>query len=187
MTVKNILKLVSSLLNRKDLVKYFEDSSCDDYERIKEDVESLITAYNLVADEVATTYQKLVFTEEFVVEKGRLTYDKFKFSPLSILSVKNLKGKDVSCKILHTEIKTNEDKLIVEYSYTPDKKGLLDECDFSKSQIKERVLAYGIATEFCLIKGMYEEGALWHDKYTTSLKNALSNKKSQIVKGRVWW
>lgn len=187
MTVKNILKLVSALLNRKDLVRYFENSSCDDYERIKEDVDSLLTSYNVIADEVATTYLKLVNSEEFEVQNGRLTYDKFKFSPISILSVKDLKNKDVSCRILHTEIKVNIDNVIVEYTYTPNKKGLDDECDFSKTQIKERVLAYGIATEFCLIKGMYEEGSLWHDKYTEALKNALSNKKSQIIKGRVWW
>ena len=79
MTVKNILKLVSALLNRKDLVRYFENSSCDDYERIKEDVDSLLTSYNVIADEVATTYLKLVNSEEFEVQNGRLTYDKFKF------------------------------------------------------------------------------------------------------------
>ena len=187
MTVKNILKLVSALLNRKDLVKYFNTQSCDDYERIKEDVETLLTSYNIICDEVATMYLKLINSEEFVVEDGKLTYDKFRYNPITIISVKDLKNRDISCRILHTEIRVNATNVVVEYSYSPDKKGLDDECDFSKTQIKERVLAYGIATEFCLIKGMYEEASLWHDKYTDALKNALSNKKSQIVKGRVWW
>lgn len=187
MTVKSILKLATGLLNRKDLLSYLNGESVEDEERVKSDIDTLVVCYNVVAEEISTVYTKVVYTQKLTVTAGVLKYNQFTYNPVKILSVKDVDGNEIACTILPTELRTNTSRIVVEYTYIPPKLKLEDNSDFTNTEVKERVLGYGIVTEFCLIKGMYEEAVLWHDKYVTSLKNTLSNKKLQKIKGRVWW
>jgi hypothetical protein len=186
MTVKSILKLATSLLNRKDFLSYLESGSSLDV-NIKDEIDTLVACYNVVAEELSTVYDKIVYTQKLTVSNGVLKYTQFTYNPVKILSVKDNDGKDVDCEILPTELRTNVSRIVVEYTYIPKKRLLDDESDFKNTPFKERVFAYGIATEYLLIKGSYEEASLWHDKYLGAIKNSLSIKGSSKIKGRVWW
>ena len=187
MTVKSIIKLASSLLNRKDLITYLDVGTSTDEERAKQDVDTLLTTYNIIAEELSTVYNYITYNQKLTVAGGVLKYTQFTYNPIKIISVKDMEGKDVECTILPTELKTNTHRIEVKYTYIPPKRKIVEESDFTNTPIKESIIAYGVVTEYCLIKGMYEEAGLWHDKYLNSLSNALSNGKSKKLKGRVWW
>ncbi len=187
MTVKSILKLVSSLLNRKDMLSYLNGNTSSVDGKVVEDVNTLVDCYNVVAEEISTYYNKFSYTQRLTVAKGVLKYSQFTYNPVKILSVKDIEGKNVKCTILPTELKTDARVIVVEYTYVPVKRSLDENSDFKNTPIRESAIAYGVATEFCLIKGSYEEAATWHDKYTGAIKNALSVKSVNKVKGRVWW
>ena len=187
MTVKSIIKLASSLLNRKDLISYLDIGKTTDEERVVQDVETLVTTYNVIAEELSTIYNYVSYTQKLTVSNGVLKYSQFTYNPVKILSVKDMNGDDVECTILPVELRTNATRIEVKYTYVPPKRKIVEESDFTNTPIKEGVIAYGVVTEYCLIKGMYEEAGLWHDKYLNGLNQALSNGKSKKLKGRVWW
>ncbi len=186
MTVKSILKIVSRLINRKDILSYLNLGYTVD-SAVTDDVNALVDLYNVVAEEISTIYTKIIYTQKLTVTGGVLKYTQFTYNPVKILSVKDANGNDVKCTILPTELRTDVSRITVEYTYVPVKRKLDEASDFANTPIKERVIAYGVATEFCLIKGAYEEGAMWHDKYTSALKNSLAKKSANKIKGRVWW
>ena len=186
MTVKSILKLVSSLLNRKDISSYLDGKTTED-SNVADEVNTLVDCYNVVAEELSVIYPKIVQSQKLTVTAGVLKYTQFIYSPVKILSVKDMDGNDVECTILPTEIRTNVGRIVIEYTYIPLKRKLDESSDFKTTPIRESTIAYGVATEYCLIKGSYEEAAMWHDKYTTALKNCLAIKNVNKLKGRVWW
>ena len=186
MTVKSIVKLVSSLINRKDILSYLNGETTTD-EKVLEDVETLVTCYNVVAEELSTIYDKIRYTQKLTVSNGVLKYTQFTYNPVKILSVTDTEGKPIKCEILPTELRTDTSRIIVDYTYVPVKRKLDETSDFTETPLKESVIAYGVATEFCLIKGAYEEAVTWHDKYTGGIKNALSNSRVNKIKGRAWW
>ena len=186
MTVKSIVKLVASLLNRKDILSYLNDGTLNN-DSVTEEVNTLVDCYNIVAEELSTIYPKIIQSQKLTITDGVLKYTQFIYSPVKILSVKDMDGNDVDCTILPTEIRANASRVSIEYTYIPVKRKLDENSDFKSTPIKERVIAYGVATEFCLIKGSYEEASTWHDKYVNAVKNSLAIKNVNKIKGRVWW
>ena len=186
MTVKDVLKTVALLINRADILDFFNNGYTDDYNEIEDDVNLLITCYNIVADEIATEYYKLNMTEKFTCQNGVLKFSQFTKNPIIINSIKDDDGNDVKYKALLGEITLDKPLVNVEYSYTPDTKGLDDISDYSSTPINKRVIAYGVATEYLLVKGAFEEAVVWHDKYVESLKGSVIKSKNKKLKGRIW-
>ena len=186
MTVKDVLKTVAMLINRDDVLKFLNDGYSANYDLVNEDVKILVNSYNIVADEIATEYFKLKTVEKIKSYNGVIKCSDFEKNPLAVLSVTNDKGDKIPCKILPSEILIEETEAIIEYTYTPDTKGLDDVSDYSSTPIKSRVIAYGVATEYLLIKGAFEEAMVWHEKYVSALKGSVVKSKIKKLKGRVW-
>ncbi len=186
MKVKDILLLTATILNRKDLVSFYNLDVSDDYLKSQEDSDILLSSYNILIEEIATETLKLNYLEKLTVNDGVLSYANFKYNPIQIISVKNDKMQDVNYKILPTEIITDESEVYCEYSYVPALKGLEDDCEIVGAFIPKTTLAYGIASEFCLIKGMFEEASVWHQKYVNGLTKLVKPKKCKKLNVRKW-
>ena len=186
MTVKDILKTVAVLINREEILEFLNNGYANNYSAINDDVNLLVTCYNIVAEEIATEYYKLKTIEKHISKNGVLKYSEFINNPISIISVKDKNDNSVTYKVMPSEILLNELEVFVEYCYTPQNKGLDEVSDYSSTPIKNRVIAYGVATEYLLIKGAFEEAVLWHEKYVEALKGSLIKSKMKKIKGRVW-
>ena len=186
MKVKDILKLTATILDRKDLVSFYNDGVCDDYIKAQEDSDILLSSYNILTEEIAVETLKLKYTELLKVENGILSYASFKYNPISIISVKDKNGNLVDCKILPTDIKTDKSEVVCEYYYIPALKSVEDDSEIVGTLIPKTTIMYGIATEFCLIKGLFEEATVWHQKYVNSLSKLSKPKKLKKIKCRKW-
>ena len=186
MTVKEILKSASTLLNRNDLKSYMSGDAVNEYLQVEEDFKLLLDCYNLVEEEVSTDYYRLKNTQTFTVVNGVIKCEEFSKNILAVLSVKSLNGNAVNAEIKPDGIYTNESNVVVDYTFVPNSKTVDDESAFTNSPITKRALAYGVVTEFSLIKGDYEEAVMWHKKYITALTNCLSLKKLKKIKERLW-
>ena len=186
MTVKDIIKTFALLLGRKDILEYLNSGATENYLKVLEDVNALVDCYNIVSEEISSTYYKFKAVETLSPQNGVVKCKEFANNPLAIISVKGLNEKSIAYKILPSEILTSEDKVVVEYYYIPSRKNIDDVSDFTSTPIKNRALAYGVATEFLLIEGAYEESMVWHEKYLDYLKVVLLGDKRKKLKGRVW-
>ncbi len=186
MTVKEILITASTLLERGDIKTYFQGGAVDDYTRVEEDANLLLDCYNLVEEQISTDYYRLKHTQSFTVSNGVIECKEFKYNPLAILKVLDKFKNNVDLEIKPDGIYTSLKYVEVTYSYLPSKKQIDGVSEFELTPISPRILAYGTVTEFCLIKGMYEEAVTWHNKFINSLTTAMANKKVKKIKDRKW-
>lgn len=187
MLVRDCVAFAAETLDLKNVVKYLKTGETSVYNNVSDTIDTLLCAYNTIADEIARDFIKLTRCEDFSVVDGEIKLKKFSDNPLKIISVKSMGGDVVSAKIYPDKIITDLSQASVEYVYSPPKRQLDDECDFTYSEIGYRVLGLGTAAQYCLISGMYEEAVIYNDKFIDAMKNAMFNRKKPKIKGRVWF
>lgn len=187
MQVRDCVAFAAEVLDAQNAVKYLKSGETNDYNNVSDTIETLLKAYNAVADEIARDFIKLTRSESFSVTGGEVRYGAFYDNPLKILSVKNVSGSEANAKICPDKIATDEGEITVEYVFAPSARGLDDESDFTYTEIGERTIGYGVAAEYALMRGMYEQAVIYNEKFIAAMKNALFRRKKPKVKGRAWF
>lgn len=188
MKIRDITRLANIMLGGKICETAFtKDAVDEDLATLlssDKNLISLIECTNLVLCELAEEYLPLT-TKETLFVNEIVPYTQFCKSPLQIISAYqngNIKyvyrpnGVDFG-------VTGNVD---VEYSYRPENKEFLDEVEIGSGQLSERILAYGVCAEYCLLSGDYEESQIWDKRYKDNLLGALSKKSEMTVKNRKW-
>ncbi|MEG1608472.1 MAG: hypothetical protein RR348_01245, partial [Clostridia bacterium] len=147
----------------------------------------LVKCVNLLLKEIACDYAPLVESEVVEVKDGKFCYDVFPHRVREIVKVVNLENgvdmkfeqKPLWCCVALAK------KVEVCYAYVPGDIGVDDECVMSP-KISSKTLALGAISEFCLIEGMYEQSALYGDKFREEMKNACRKNSEIKIKTRVW-
>ena len=148
-----------------------------------EKVDKLLTAVNLVCDEVAREYQPILQVENFVVKNFKLPLCDFAFEVADILSVKDKLGRNVKYKIFEDYVFVCGREIEVIYSSVPDALGIDD--DFF-STLPERAIAYGAAREYFFMNGKYDDANAWEERFKNSLQ-VLLRRKSEVKMPRRRW
>lgn len=187
MQVRDCVEFAAEVLDAQNAVKYLKSGETNEYDNVSDIIETLLTAYNAVADEIARDFIKLTRSESFCVTGGEVRYSKFSDNPLKILSVKGANGNAVTAKIYPDKILTDAGEITVEYLYSPSARKIDDESDFTYTVIGERTVGYGVAAEYALMRGMYEQAVIYNEKFVDALKNALFGRKKPKIKGRAWF
>lgn len=147
----------------------------------------LIKCANLMLKEIATDYMPLVESETIALKDGKFDYDLFAHRVLEILKIVDVTS-GTSVKFEQKPsfcVVFSKGNVEVRYSYLPEDISVEDECVMS-SKITSKTLALGAASEYCLIEGMYEQSALFGDKFREEMKNICRRNNEIRVKPRVW-
>lgn len=186
MKVKDIIELSVMFLDKEDLLSYAPFGSINEIPELEnKEIEHLKKCFNLIYNEIATAYLPLLKTEEVVFVDNILPYTKLS---KNIAEVRKLfsNGKNVSYTLeedgLHAKVK----KAKITYSYTPDDLNFEDEVFMFGGKLPERVFAYGIAMEFCLISGLYDDAEVWETRFYSGLKEVCSKKSEIRLPSRRW-
>lgn len=186
MKVKEILKLALMFLNREDLLIYSpfgEQTTIPTLENTE--IEHLKKCFNLVYNEIATAYITLIKTEQVVFIDGVLAYNKLS---KTITEIRKLyaNGKNIPYSLEEDGIHANVLCAQLTYSYAPEELSFEDEVFMFGGKIQDRVFAYGIAMEFCLITGLYDDAEVWETRFYSGLKEAYSKKSEIRLPSRRW-
>lgn len=181
MQVKDIVKRAAKNLGREDLVESLEA------DRTAGEAGTLIDCYNLVENEIALEYLPLKAEEEFTPAEGGIVYARFSHAPVNVVKVQDRRGVRVDFELLPALLRLPEGvgPVRVLYAYAPAKKELSDASEFTE-KVSERLLSYGVASEFCLMRGQYSEAAVWERKYREALRAACSSSGTLRVRARRW-
>lgn len=183
MKVKNVVAGAARLILRGELADKIENGTTLTTEEQNE-VNQLIRAYNLTLNEVATEYLSLT-AEEMLLGK-EILFSSLNHPPLKIVSVTDARGEKVAFTVLADRIKLYKfGKYTVRYDYIPQNKVLTDDFDYEKSKVGERAFIYGVASEFCIMAGRYEEAANYRSKFEKAATSPLS-RGGKKIKGRIW-
>ena len=191
MKVVDIIALASTMVGKDDFALAIKEAleanaslSDDDFT----EYEKFLSCYNITASELAEEHLPLNFTEELTSTDGKYYYNDFKYPPLRIKSVyRSVNAIDYN--IYSEFLYADSDKIKVTYEYQPIKvTDFNDEvCPFKNTIISERLIALGVASEYCLITGMYEAAVLLRDRFTKSLEQTLVKRKVPRIKQRTWF
>jgi hypothetical protein len=163
MEVKDIIIYSLRLIGRGDIADVLENSGTLSDEN-QDVVTTLVYCFNAVEDEVARSYIPLKTVESVQTIEGAAYYTLFKRTPVKIKRVSK-NGKDVDYKLYPLYMTIDEDKVDVEYEFSPSKKSLNGVSDFSDGTLGAYAFACGAASEYCFINGEAEAGEIWEKKY----------------------
>lgn len=199
MTVKDILKTAATLLNLTDCTEYFTATEAaqgsehgseqvSGYQAsadILAKVDILTRLANLVITELASSFVPMACAEEVETSDGKIVFADLAHNITRVLSVKNEFGHDAEFKLYPEYIKVFGGRYTVEYEYLPENYALSDTVGFNEGKITAALLGYGVAAEYCITQGRFEEAVLWRKRYSYGVERA-ALPKNAAVKGRCW-
>lgn len=182
MKVKDIMMKAAFLLgNADDLKNYLDGIGTNG----KKQAELLLQCFNLVENELALDYIPLVKEEKFTLENGKLPYSAFSSSVVRILRVEDENGENVPFRLFAAYMEADKKTVIVRYAYTPEEKTIDGESAYLAG-VSERLIAFGMAAEYCTALGMYAEAAIWDKKYKEGIEAARTVGTKQKLPSRRW-
>lgn len=182
MTVKEILLAAAGELGILGEVEGFLSGTSTDGET---EANALLRCFNLVENEVALDYLPLLAEEEMESDAGVIYYSALSREAVRVLGVRDEWGNEVPFTLFPEYLKTQPQKVCVRYSYLPKAKTFEDKSDFTLNA-SVRLLSYGVAAEYALANGMFEEAAVWDKKYKDAIKAAYCSKPSRRIRSRRW-
>ena len=107
---------------------------------------------------------------------------------INTLTVKitDIEGKNIKFKIYDNVIMANASKANVVYTKFAKDVTLDGECEDFSGKIPDRVLAYGVAMEYCFISSLFDEASIWENRYKNSLLVQSRNKHNAVMPKRRW-
>ena len=182
MTVmETVLAAAVELGIEKRVREYFEAFSSEG----KEDAEALVRCVNLVENELALDYLPLLAEDTILTDTGVVFFSDLKRKAARILKVTDEYGASVPFTIFPEYLKAQAGKITVRYAYSPEVKTENDESDYITGA-SVRLFAYGIAAEYLLASGAFEESAVWDKKYKEAIAAAYRSKPSAVIASRRW-
>lgn len=172
--LKNILIKCCELLCRDDLkhdlINHEKIENIPSSES-QNDILRMISYYNFTANNIFENYINLNKSDYFQTDKnGIIPFENFILTPKKISSIKH-NGSTVSYSLYSSHIKTNlpNTKLEIIYSYLPKQLHQLSENTNISNLTLQKIIVYGIVSEFFASKNQYNESEFWHAKFMEEL------------------
>ena len=183
MKIKDILKNVCAFLTFKDALNYLENNSQATSDTLKK-VNDLTRFSNIVISELAAGYIPMTYKEVVSLENGKLFFSNLTFNATKIISVTDKNGEKINYTLYPAYAKVDISECTVEYEYAPANYGLNDDIGFNSS-VASSLLAYGVAAEYCISEGRFEEGIMWRKRFTYGVEKIVLPKSARL-KDRCW-
>ncbi len=184
MKVKEVILYAAALLGDKaEVENFFKGTSTN----AKEQVDMLLSCFNMVENELALDYVPLMTEEKFSLTSGKLPYSLLKQDVVRIVHVKGADGEYIPFRIFaqYLEVGEGAKQVTVQYAYTPKAKTIEQDSDF-RAGVSARLMAYGVAAEYCVAMGMCSEAAVWDKKYKECIASARSVGRKDSMPSRRW-
>lgn len=189
MKAKEILKNVCVYLGKEEILasNLFESEGDELSENSKSDVKKILNCINLIIDEIASDYLPILKEKEITLKNGEINVFEIDENIHEIISIKNKFGKNLRFKYLDNKIICLATNVIITYTINPKcVVEIEDEVESFGGRITSRVLAYGVASEFCYLEMLYDDATIWESRFKNALLIA-DRKKGEIkLKKRGW-
>lgn len=186
MKIKDVIKTAATLLGRTDVTAYLDSKEIEDGSETLQTVNVMTNLTNLVITELSSTFIPLKKTQTMSAYDGRIYYKDFNETLTRVTGVYSATGKSVDYGY-HPEYITLPFNSVytVEYEYVPSNLGLEDDACYAEKDVPSHVLAYGLAAEFCITEGSFEQAVMWHKRYVDGVEKACPP-KSLTTRERRW-
>ena len=183
MSVKNIVLLAAELVGVKEAVQeYLDGGNSAQGQRA---VDGLLGCYLHVETELAMDYFPVLCEERVTAENGEIRYESLGRRVARVLALLDKDGNEPTKKIIPASLCVKSGTYTLRYAALPREKAIGDEAECGVG-VSEQLMAYGIAAEYCLLKGLYEEHAAWEKKYKHAVASTYRLRGGKRMKAREW-
>lgn len=188
MKVLDIIKLTATYLQLNELLQtsILGGNQTADDDVLKE-INLLETCVNLVNSQIASEYLPLTKTITTKTQDSKIPFSIFLPYKLSeIYKITDNFGNYVVYKIFDDHIKTNASEVIITFRYLPQNLSISENIVCYPTKLSERIFAYGVASEYCFIKSLYDDATMWDLRFKNAMQ-AITSKKGEVrIKARRW-
>ena len=189
MKAKDIIKNVCMYLGKEDILQsnIFKDGGQEPEPFATLEVDKMVECLNLINEEIAFSYLPIIKEKEIKLKNGEIEVKDIDENIMEIIGIKTKLGKNVKYRYANNKIVCLATNVIVRYKVYPEKVTIDSLSEEFGGLLSERIIAYGVASEYCYLEMLYDDATVWESRF----KNALlfsSRKKGEIVlKKRVWF
>ncbi len=183
MTVKECMELAAVHLGISDSIQ-----ACFAGGATSEDSKKgalLLTCFNIVENELALDYFPLLAEDTLNTDGGIVVFSALKNPAVRITKVTDEWGNSTAFQLFPSYLKTQPGEVKVTYTYTPVGKEKEDVSDFN-SAVSARLISYGMAAEYAMAMGLFEDAAVWDKKYKDGIRAAYRVQKCERIRSRRW-
>ena len=153
---------------------------------VEESLNFLVEIVNAVCLDIATNYVGLKHRESKTVENNELSISSLEKPLYKIISITS-NGEKVKFYLSDNLVKVQNKNIDVYYEYLPSRKTINEGVEDFNGKVSLLTLVYGIASEYCLIKGDYEQAVMWEEKYKNNLLNNARKARNITIRKRRWF
>lgn len=189
MLVKDIVNKASEILELKNACEYLKSILDEPSEKIqngvKDELNLLINAVNLVNVKIATNYIELIDVSRISNVSDVLPY--LTITSKNIIDIKSVRknGLKVPFRVSPMGLITEKGALEIEYAYYPEDVDVTDDIRYDKG-VNLTTFATGVVAEYLYIKGDAEEGYIWENKFKNYMDGATRQRRNITLKSRRW-
>ena len=182
MKVREVVSLAAEFVGVAETLEAHFDEESEEGKRIEN---KLLTCFHIVENEVALDFLPLVAEDEVESSTGVISFSMLTKKAVRILKIMDESGDAVRFESYPQYVKAMPGNLVVRYAYAPMEKTLDSEAEVHSSA-SVRLLAYGVASAYCLQEGLYAEAAVWEKKYKRAVIAAYKASPAKVMRSRRW-
>ncbi len=180
--VKDLILSAARLVGCETDLTYFLEDEDEEY---AETATLFLDCFNRVENELALDYLPLVAEEELNTTTGKIVFSNLKHAVVRMIRVTDESGASLPYEVFSEYLTTRKGKVKVVYSYTPEPKSWNSESELSL-YVSPRLFVYGVAAEYCMATGRYEETKVWDEKYKAAVEAAYRLHSGGKMPSRRW-
>ena len=182
MKVREVVSLAAELVGVAETLETHLSGESEEEKRLEN---KLLHCFHIVENEVALDFLPLVAEDEVDSVAGVISFSNLTKKAVRILKIMDESGEAVKYESYPQYVKTLPGKVVVRYAYAPEEKTLDSEAEVHSSA-SVRLLAYGVASAYCLQEGLYAEAATWEKKYKGAVIAAYKASPAKVIRSRRW-
>lgn len=181
MEINDVIKEVANMLQLSNV--YNANFDADSFDaQTQRDINLIISCINEVLCDIATDYLPLKKTEIINVSDGVYQLSNLSNTFHKLISVNTKKPYTVKSENLIIESGTYE----LTYSFLPEIFEFGDTIEDFDTRLTLYALCFGVAAEYCLISGNYNESEMWNSRFENAMQIARRKIGLAKLKERRW-
>jgi len=150
-------------------------------------IDELTACINLVIDEIACDYFPLLTTQVVTAKDYQIPYSDLDKQILRVFAVKKYNS-SIPYKSFPNHIKVDVNgEILLTYSYIPTTpKTIYDNLEVVGSPLTPRIVAYGVAREYCIFNSLYDQAEHYNARFTSAMENAMTKRSAIKLPKRRW-
>ena len=181
MKVKDIVYYAAVACGKEDFAQVLKKGSVPDDNA---DAVKMLDSYNLTVMELSEEAEPLIFSESITSADGRIYFRTLQKVAKKITDVW-VNGVKAPFTVYPEYLETRAGEVVVRYEFRAEKATSLDDDCVYGEDMSARTIAYGVAAEYMLGAGLYDEARTLRSRYERAITSrALKRKKT--IKARTW-